>query len=203
MARANSPVIFYLLTTLMLAILASASRARSAEKALKPASVRIAVVSRGTLDLPFWVAKERGFFRDEGIDAEIILFKASLTVQAMLGGSIDFGTATGTAVSAAVNGADVRIIMAMSERPSFDLMGHAQHRDYPATARQENRFRWCRRSAGNYYSTNSCCQPNPHRPGDVFISRRRRCLLHVAACRCDRCGDAANPQHVSRPGRRI
>jgi ABC-type nitrate/sulfonate/bicarbonate transport system substrate-binding protein len=38
-----------------------------------------------------------------------------------LSGSIDFGSATGTAVSAAVNGADVRIVMAMSDRPSFDL----------------------------------------------------------------------------------
>jgi NitT/TauT family transport system substrate-binding protein len=87
----------------------------------KSLPVRIAVVSRGTLDLPFWVARERGYFRDEGIDAEIILFKAILAVQGMVGGRIDFGTATGTAVS----GADVRIVMAMSERPSFDLMGHA------------------------------------------------------------------------------
>ena len=96
----------------------------SAEKAAKLVPVRIAVVSRSTLDLPFWVARELGFFREEGIDAEIILFRASLTVQAMLGGSVDFGTATGTALSAAVNGADVRVVMAMSERPSFDLMGH-------------------------------------------------------------------------------
>ncbi len=101
-----------------------AAQVRAAEKSAKLIPIRIAVVSRGTLDLPFWVARERGFFRDEGIDAEIILFKASLTVQAMLGGSVDFGTATGTALSAAVNGADVRIVMAMSERPSFDLMGH-------------------------------------------------------------------------------
>jgi NitT/TauT family transport system substrate-binding protein len=99
--------------------------AMAAERPAKLVPIRIAVVSRGTLDLPFWVARERGFFRDEGIDAEIILFKASLTVQGMLGGSIDFGTATGTAVSAAVSGADVRIVMAMSERPSFDLMGHS------------------------------------------------------------------------------
>ena len=104
---------------------AAGSDARAAEKPAKLTPVRIAVVSRGTLDLPCWVAWERGFFRDEGIDAEIILFKASLTVQAMLGGSVDFGSATGTALSAAVNGADVRIVMAMSERPSFDLMGHA------------------------------------------------------------------------------
>ena len=102
-----------------------ASDAWSAERSATLVPVRIAVVSRSTLDLPFWVARERGFFRDEAIDAEIILFKASLTVQAMLGGSVDFGTATGSALNAAVNGADVRIVMAISERPSFDLMGHA------------------------------------------------------------------------------
>jgi len=56
----------------------------SAERAGKPIPVRIAVVSRSTLDLPFWVALERGFFREEGLDAEIILFKASMTVQAMM-----------------------------------------------------------------------------------------------------------------------
>jgi len=39
----------------------------------------------------------------------------------MLGGSIDFGTATGTAVSAAMSGADVRVVLAMSDKPSFDL----------------------------------------------------------------------------------
>jgi len=97
------------------------ANACAAEKAAKLIPARIAVVSRSTLDLPFWVAREQGFFREEGIDAEIILFRASLAVQAMIGGSVDFGTATATALSAAVNGADVRIVMAMSERPSFDL----------------------------------------------------------------------------------
>src|SRR5918996_3477175 len=64
---------------------------------------------------------DRGFFREEGLEAEMVLMRASLTVQAMLAGSIDFGTATGTAVSATVNGADVRVVMAMSDTPSFDL----------------------------------------------------------------------------------
>jgi ABC-type nitrate/sulfonate/bicarbonate transport system substrate-binding protein len=82
------------------------ANACAAEKAAKLIPARIAVVSRSTLDLPFWVAREQGFFREEGIDGEIILFRASLAVQAMIGGSVDFGTATGTALSAAVNGAD-------------------------------------------------------------------------------------------------
>jgi ABC-type nitrate/sulfonate/bicarbonate transport system substrate-binding protein len=94
----------------------------SAEKLEKLATVRLGTVSRSTLDMPFLVARDRGFFREEGLDAEIILMRSSLTVQALLAGGIDFGTATGTAVSAAVNGADVRVVLAMSDKPSFDLI---------------------------------------------------------------------------------
>jgi ABC-type nitrate/sulfonate/bicarbonate transport system substrate-binding protein len=86
--------------------------------------VRMGIVSRSTLDMPFYVARDRGFFREEGLEAEIVLIRANLTIQAMLGGSIDFGTATGTAVSAVVNGADVRVVLAMSDTPSFDLIVH-------------------------------------------------------------------------------
>src|SRR3970282_802736 len=48
--------------------------------------------------------------------------KAILTVQAMLAGGIDFGTATGTAISAAVNGADVRVVFALTDKPSFEIL---------------------------------------------------------------------------------
>jgi len=118
----NRLVRMALLAVAVFIAFAVGTNAWAAEKTAKLTPVRIAVVSRSTLDLPFWVARERGYFHEEGVDAEIILFRASLTVQAILGGSIDFGTATGTALSAAVNGADVRIVMAMSERPSFDLI---------------------------------------------------------------------------------
>src|SRR3954452_4198063 len=96
--------------------------AAAAERPAKAVPVRIGVVSRSTLDMPYYVARERGFFRDEGLDAEIILVRSSLSVQALLGGSIDFATATGTAVNAVVSGADVRIVFAMSDRPLFALI---------------------------------------------------------------------------------
>jgi ABC-type nitrate/sulfonate/bicarbonate transport system substrate-binding protein len=96
----------------------------AAEKSLKPLAVRIGIVSKSTLDLPFWVARERGFFRDEGLDAEIVLMRSNLTLQALAGGSIDFGTATGAAINAIVGGADLRVILAMSDKPMFDLIAH-------------------------------------------------------------------------------
>jgi NitT/TauT family transport system substrate-binding protein len=94
----------------------------SAEKAGRPAPVRIAYVSRSILDMPYVIARDRGFFREEGLEVEFVFMKAIQTVQAMLAGGVDFGTATGTAVSAAVNGADVRVIFALTDKPSFDMI---------------------------------------------------------------------------------
>ncbi len=95
-----------------------------AEKSLKPLAVRIGIVSKSALDLPFWVARERGYFRDEGLDAEIVLMRSNLTLQALAGGSIDFGTATGAAINAIVGGAELRVVLAMSDKPMFDLIAH-------------------------------------------------------------------------------
>ena len=94
----------------------------AAEKSAKLAPVRIGYVSRSILDMPFIIARDRGYFREEGLEPELIFMKAIQTVQAMLAGGVDFGTATGTAISAAVNGADVRVVFALTDKPSFDLV---------------------------------------------------------------------------------
>ena len=113
--------VFGLLT--VSALLAAASEYVScAEKSSKLASVRIAYVSRSILDMPYVIARDRGFFREEGLEVEFIFMKAIQTVQAMLAGGVDFGTATGTAISAAVNGADVRVVFALTDKPSFDMI---------------------------------------------------------------------------------
>ena len=50
--------------------------------------------------------------------------RSNLTLQAMAGGSVDFGTATGAAINAIVSGVDLRVVMAMSDKPAFDLIAH-------------------------------------------------------------------------------
>jgi NitT/TauT family transport system substrate-binding protein len=95
---------------------------QSAERSAKLAPVRIAYVSRSILDMPYMIARDRGLFREEGLEVEFIFMKAIQTVQAMLAGGVDFGTATGTAISAAVNGADVRVVFALTDKPSFDMI---------------------------------------------------------------------------------
>jgi ABC-type nitrate/sulfonate/bicarbonate transport system substrate-binding protein len=94
----------------------------AAEKSSKLATVRIGYVSRSILDMPYIIARDRGLFREEGLQPELIFMKAAQTVPAMLAGGVDFGTATGTAVAAAVSGVDVRIVFALTDKPSFDLI---------------------------------------------------------------------------------
>ena len=94
----------------------------AAEKSAKPSPVRIGYVSRSILDMPYIIARDRGLFREEGLEPELIFIKAAQTIPAMLAGGIDFGTATGTAIAAAVNGVEVRIVLAMTDKPSFDLV---------------------------------------------------------------------------------
>jgi NitT/TauT family transport system substrate-binding protein len=72
--------------------------------------------------MPFFVAQERGFFRDEGLDVELIVMQAIQTIQATMGNSTQFASATGSAVSSAVSGADIRVILAVTDQPSFDLI---------------------------------------------------------------------------------
>jgi len=94
----------------------------SADKSAKLPPVRIGYVSRSILDMPYMIARDRGYFREEGLEPELIFLRAGLTPQVLLAGGIDFSTATGTGISAAVSGAEVRLIYALTDRPSFDLL---------------------------------------------------------------------------------
>jgi len=99
-----------------------AGPAVSADGAAKLTHVRMGLAARSTTTMPYFVAKERGFFREEGLEVELIVMQAIQTIQAALGKSTQFASATGSAVSAAVRGADMRVILAVTDQPSFDLI---------------------------------------------------------------------------------
>ena len=110
------------LTVILAAFAVSDANLVAAEKSAKLVPMRIGYVSRSILDMPFIIARDRGYFREEGLEPELIFMKAAQTIPAMLAGGIDFGTATGTAVAAAVSGVDVRVVFALTDKPSFDLL---------------------------------------------------------------------------------
>ena len=44
----------------------------AAEKSARLSTVRIGYVSRSILDMPYIIARDRGFFREEGLEPELI-----------------------------------------------------------------------------------------------------------------------------------
>ena len=104
--------------------LSQTSSVDSAQRAGNPTLVRMGLAARSTTTMPYFVAKERGFFREEGLEVELIIMQAIQTIQATLGNSTQFASATGSAVSAAVRGADIKVILAVTDQPSFDLIVH-------------------------------------------------------------------------------
>ena len=93
-----------------------------AERPDKLTTVRIALAARSTTTMPFFVRASAVFFAKKGLEAELILMQAIQTIQATLGKSTHFASATGSAVSAAVRGAEIKVVLAVTDRPSFDLI---------------------------------------------------------------------------------
>jgi NitT/TauT family transport system substrate-binding protein len=102
----------------------SAQTGFSAERA--PEKVRIAVSSKSLGFLDTWAAKERGFFRKHGIDAEIIAMRPPLTIGAIQAGEIDYAWGASTISRGAISGAPVRIV-SLALRSSFHTMVTRPH----------------------------------------------------------------------------
>ncbi|MGH7774978.1 MAG: ABC transporter substrate-binding protein [Candidatus Binatia bacterium] len=112
-------ILFFFSFTLMRCMTENADSADVSDKLTR---VRMGLAARSTTSMPFFVAKERGFFREEGLEVELIVMQAIQTIQATLANSTQFASATGTAVTSAISGVDIRVILAVTDRPSFDLI---------------------------------------------------------------------------------
>jgi NitT/TauT family transport system substrate-binding protein len=102
----------------LLAILV-APTGRAAERSLE--KVRIAVSSKSLGFLDTWAARERGFYRKHGLDAEIIAMRPPLTIGAIQAGEIDYAFGASTISRGSISGAPVRLV-SLALRTSFHTL---------------------------------------------------------------------------------
>jgi len=84
--------------------------AHGAELAQK---VRIGYPSSAVSTLPFDIAKEKGFYVRAGLDVEYIQMRTSIAPQAVLNGNINFFTSPQSAISAAVSGLPLIVVLSL------------------------------------------------------------------------------------------
>ena len=68
------------------------------------------------------MAHAKGFYRDEGLDVEVIFIRGAVGMQALLGGSVDYTSASGSTIAAAVRGIPVKLVFTASAKPQFDMV---------------------------------------------------------------------------------
>lgn len=86
-------------------------------------NIKIGLPSVTITAMPFYVAKEHGFFQQEGLNAEMVVMPASLNIKVLLAGEIQYAATIGSAVAAAIRGINVRTVMLFVDRPLQDLVG--------------------------------------------------------------------------------
>ena len=105
---------------MMLVIMGMGAESASAQPARK--KIRLSLSSTNVALLPTFAAYDKGFFRDEGFDVELIQMAATLASTALMTGDLDYnGAATGV-ISAAVHGRPMKVLIFTVSRPLMFLM---------------------------------------------------------------------------------
>jgi ABC-type nitrate/sulfonate/bicarbonate transport system substrate-binding protein len=82
--------------------------------------------------LPFYVAKQKGFDRANGLEIEFQTLAGTPSVQALVAGGLDFSTSAGSIVNARLNGAPVTVLMISIDKSAYTIFAGPEIRDVQA-----------------------------------------------------------------------
>src|ERR1041385_4300369 len=84
--------------------------------------ILVSAPSKSLTWFPAALAKERGFYRDEGLDVDFVVMNPRLALQAVISGDATYTTALGSTIRAAVRGVPLRVVLTICEKPHFALI---------------------------------------------------------------------------------
>jgi ABC-type nitrate/sulfonate/bicarbonate transport system substrate-binding protein len=84
--------------------------------------IRIGMPNRGATTLGLSAAQTYGYFRAQGLFAELIVMRPSSSLQTLMSGDLDFSTALASGARASVSGLPLRIVMTLTVEQDFSLV---------------------------------------------------------------------------------
>src|SRR5688572_10477063 len=88
--------------------------------------VRITTTNLNMTSLTAGVAVTRGFFKDEGLEVEVIRTTAPVTVAALSSGDIDYTMVFGSVVRAAMRGLPLKVVASFVDSSSLSLVARPE-----------------------------------------------------------------------------
>jgi NitT/TauT family transport system substrate-binding protein len=102
----------------LLALCASRSLAQSP----KLEDLHVSFASFGVIYYPHFIAKELGYYRDEGLNVEIIAMPGGLATQALVAGDLHFSTSSGSSLNASLRGIKLKVVYVNLDRPLYKIL---------------------------------------------------------------------------------
>lgn len=90
--------------------------------------VRISVTNQNISFLPAGVALKKGYFKDEGLDVEIIRMNTPNTITALVTGDIGYTLLLGSVVRGALRGMPLRVVASLLDSPTHALIAKSEIR---------------------------------------------------------------------------
>ncbi|MSP40645.1 MAG: ABC transporter substrate-binding protein [Deltaproteobacteria bacterium] len=112
---------YYLSVTLFLVLFVAPSS--------EAAKIRLAIPGYNITQIAFFTARDRGYYKDEGLDVELIQMTGTLANLALMSGEVPFTSVPAAAMNANLRGANLRVLFSTWERPLFWLMTRTPVRD--------------------------------------------------------------------------
>jgi len=85
-------------------------------------NLRVAYPSLNTSVFSLIIAQKEGYFKEEGLNVELLSIRGEIAIRTTLSGDVDFFTNAGSALAAAVRGVSVRLVTVFQDKPGWDLI---------------------------------------------------------------------------------
>jgi ABC-type nitrate/sulfonate/bicarbonate transport system substrate-binding protein len=91
--------------------------------------IKVAIPGYNITQIVFFVAREKGYYKEEGLDVDLIQMTGTLSNLALMSSEVEFTSVPTAAMTANLRGANLRVLFATFERPLFWLYTRPQIRD--------------------------------------------------------------------------
>lgn len=85
-------------------------------------NLRVAYPSMNTSVFSLLIAQKEGYFKEEGLNVELLSIRGEIAIRTTLAGEVDFFTNAGSALAAAVRGVPVKLVTVFQDKPGWDLI---------------------------------------------------------------------------------
>jgi NitT/TauT family transport system substrate-binding protein len=83
--------------------------------------IKVPFASFSAVYTPFFIAMEKGYLAEEGLEMEIIHAGGGVATPALVSGEVQYSTSAASSVSAILTGAPLKVVYTNADRPGYEL----------------------------------------------------------------------------------